>query len=264
MGIGRPGRAVTTVEAPATGTTTAEVVGWMTAAQAGDRVAFGRLYARYLDVVMRFIYFRVGGGRQVAEDLTAETFTRALARIGTFTWQGRDPGAWFITIARNLVADHYKSGRVRLEIVSGDPVEAADDVDRGPHAAAEAAEFREVWRQIRPQLTAEQARCLELRFVQGLSIREVGQAMGKEDGAIKALAYRGATRAARLIEAGRGRPRPVIPAPRRPVVTPPATPRPPVTPGRKRWQCRECGGTYVHAYHHPKTCNGWLELLAGP
>ncbi len=85
----------------------------MDAAKTGDRHAYGELYARYRDVVFRFVYFRVGN-RQLAEDLTADTFTKALARVDSFAWQGRDPGAWFVTIARNLVADHYKSGRHRL------------------------------------------------------------------------------------------------------------------------------------------------------
>src|SRR4029079_9318640 len=82
-------------------------------AQAGETEAFGRLYDHYSDTVYRYIYYRVGG-KATAEDLTSETFLRALLRIGTFTWQGRDFGAWLVTIARNLVADHFKSSRFRL------------------------------------------------------------------------------------------------------------------------------------------------------
>ncbi len=74
-------------------------------AQAGEAEAFGRLYDQYSDTVYRYIYYRVGG-KATAEDLTSETFLRALRRISTFTWQGRDFGAWLVTIARNLVADH--------------------------------------------------------------------------------------------------------------------------------------------------------------
>lgn len=72
-------------------------------AQAGEAEAFGLIYDRYVDTVFRFVYFRVGN-RQLAEDLTSDTFLRALKRIGSFTWQGRDLGAWLVTIARNLVA----------------------------------------------------------------------------------------------------------------------------------------------------------------
>ena len=55
---------------------------------------------------------------QLAEDLTSETFVRGLRAIQRFNWQGKDFGAWLTTIARNLIADHFKSSRSRLEIVS--------------------------------------------------------------------------------------------------------------------------------------------------
>src|SRR6185312_1266836 len=60
----------------------------------GDPEAFGALYDRYVDLVYRYVYYRVGT-RALAEDLTSETFLRALRRITSFTWQGRDIGAWF-------------------------------------------------------------------------------------------------------------------------------------------------------------------------
>ena len=56
-------------------------------AQGGDADAFGLLYERYVDLVYRYIYVRVGS-RHLAEDLTSETFIRALRRIDSFSWQG--------------------------------------------------------------------------------------------------------------------------------------------------------------------------------
>ena len=84
------------------------------AAQAGDREAFGQLYARYAGGVSRFLGHRVRD-RALVEDLTSETFARALRRIDSVRDQGRDPGAWLTTIARNLVFDHTKSSRYKLD-----------------------------------------------------------------------------------------------------------------------------------------------------
>src|SRR5690242_21596802 len=56
----------------------------------------------------------------LAEDLTAETFFRALRSMHSFRWQGKDFGAWLMTIARNLTADHFKAGRTRLEQTTED------------------------------------------------------------------------------------------------------------------------------------------------
>lgn len=173
-------------------------------AQAGEAEAFGLLYDRYVDTVFRFVYFRVGN-RQLAEDLTSDTFLRALKRIGSFTWQGRDLGAWLVTIARNLVADHFKSGRYRLEVTTGDVLDA-DREDRGPEGSPEAAVVEHITNVALltavKQLNPEQQECIVLRFLQGFSVAETARAMGKNEGAIKALQYRAVRALARLLPDG--------------------------------------------------------------
>lgn len=173
-------------------------------AQQGDTEAFGLIYDRYVDTVFRFIYFRVGN-RPLAEDLTSDTFLRALKRIGSFTWQGRDLGAWLVTIARNLVADHFKSGRYRLEVTTGDVLDA-DREDRGPEGSPESAVVDHITNVALltavKQLNPEQQECIVLRFLQGFSVAETAQAMGKNEGAIKALQYRAVRALARLLPEG--------------------------------------------------------------
>jgi len=182
----------------------AEVWALVERAQAGEAEAFGLIYDRYLDTVFRFIYFRVGN-RQLAEDLTADTFLRALKRIGSFTWQGRDLGAWLVTIARNLVADHFKSGRYRLEVTTGDVLDA-DREDRGPEGSPEAAVVDHITNVALltavTHLNPEQQECIVLRFLHGFSVAETAQAMGKNEGAIKALQYRAVRALHRLLPDG--------------------------------------------------------------
>jgi RNA polymerase sigma-70 factor (ECF subfamily) len=172
-------------------------------AQSGDAEAFGELYDRYVDLVYRYIYYRVGT-TQLAEDLTSETFLRALRRISSFTWQGRDVGAWFVTIARNLIADHYKSGRYRLELTTEDVSEsgASTLVADGPESSVLEAMQNKVLLEAVKQLNAEQQECIVLRFLQGMSVAETAQARGKNDGAIKALQYRAIRTLGRLLPEG--------------------------------------------------------------
>ncbi|WP_052442636.1 ECF subfamily RNA polymerase sigma factor, BldN family, partial [Streptacidiphilus neutrinimicus] len=166
-------------------------------AQDGDGEAFGRLYDHYADTVYRYIYYRVGG-RATAEDLTSETFLRALRRIGTFTWQGRDFGAWLVTIARNLVADHFKSSRFRLEVTTGEMLDS-NQVEPSPEDSVleslSNAALLEAVRRLNPQ----QQECVTLRFLQGLSVAETARIMGKNEGAIKTLQYRAVRTLARLL-----------------------------------------------------------------
>ena len=173
-------------------------------AQQGDAEAFGLLYDKYVDQVYRYIVYRVPS-TQLAEDLTSETFLRALRRISSFTWQGRDVGAWFVTIARNLITDHYKSGRYRLEL-SADDVStvtgAADMTTAGPENEVLEAMQNKVLLEAVKQLNTEQQECIVLRFLQGLSVSETAQIMGKNDGAIKALQYRAIRTLGRLLPEG--------------------------------------------------------------
>ncbi|GGN79394.1 hypothetical protein GCM10010112_54080 [Actinoplanes lobatus] len=189
---------------PDRGDPAAEVWALVERAQAGEAEAFGLIYDRYVDTVFRFVYFRVGN-RQLAEDLTSDTFLRALKRIGSFTWQGRDLGAWLVTIARNLVADHFKSGRYRLEVTTGDVLDA-DREDRGPEGSPESAVVDHITNVALltavKQLNPEQQECIVLRFLQGFSVAETAQTMGKNEGAIKALQYRAVRALNRLLPDG--------------------------------------------------------------
>jgi len=163
-------------------------------AQGGDREAFAQLYDAYVDTVFRYVLVRVGH-RPLAEDLTSETFIRALRRIDTFAWQGRDIAAWFVTIARNLIADHVKSARFRFEVSTAD----MRDADRGVDAPDD-----EVLARLRDErlveaikgLGPDQAECITLRFLQGLSLADTAKVLGKSEGAVKQLQLR-ATRSLR-------------------------------------------------------------------
>lgn len=158
-------------------------------AKTGDTDAFGTLYDRYVDLVYRYIYYRVGS-HPLAEDLTSETFLRALRRIADFTWQGRDFGAWLVTIARNLVTDHFKSGRYRLEVTTGEVIDVPLEAAHIPENAVVTAIINDrVLRAVR-DLNPEQQECVVLRFLHGLSLAETALVMGKKSGAVKALQFR--------------------------------------------------------------------------
>src|SRR3954449_10012139 len=124
----------------------------------GDGEAFGQLYDRYVDMVFRFIYFRVND-RALAEDFTSETFLRALRRISTISYQGRDIGAWFITIARNIVLDHLKSARHRLELTTADTVEGKEYVESTETAVLNLLQSERLMQAVR-QLGDEQRECV--------------------------------------------------------------------------------------------------------
>jgi RNA polymerase sigma-70 factor (ECF subfamily) len=176
-------------------------------ARDGDADAFGSLYDHYVELVYRYIYYRVGT-HSLAEDLTSETFLRALRRVRDFHWQGKDFGAWLVTISRNLVADHFKSGRYRLEVCTAELAEPdrlhpgrhrPGRVQEGPERAVlDAMTNRTLLLAVR-RLGSEQQECVVLRFLHGLSVAETALVMGKKPGAIKALQYRAVRSLGRML-----------------------------------------------------------------
>jgi RNA polymerase sigma-70 factor (TIGR02952 family) len=169
-------------------------------AQEGDAEAFGRLYDHYVTMVYRYVYHRVGD-RATAEDVTSETFVRALRRIDSLSFQGRDVGAWLVTIARNIILDHVKSSRYRLEVATAD-MRDADRATDGPEDAVVAHLTNRELLACVQQLGSEQQECIVLRFIHGLSVSETAAIMGKKDGAIKALQHRAVRRLAGLVPEG--------------------------------------------------------------
>ena len=166
-------------------------------AQAGDMTAFSELFDRYYDVVYRYVLFRMND-RTLAEDITQETFLRALRRIASVTYQGRDIGAWFVTIARNLIFDHVKSSRYRLESTTSDIIELSPSTHGPEQQVLDLATNEELLRCVR-KLNADQQECISLRFLQGLSVAETAKIMDRNEGAVKALQHRAVRRLAQLL-----------------------------------------------------------------
>lgn len=169
-------------------------------ARKGDKEAFGLLYDHYHQSVYRFLYYRTRS-TTLAEDLASETFFRALRSMNNFRWQGKDFGAWLMTIARNLTTDHFKAGRTRLERTTED-MGIHDASTEGPETTVLASLTNQALLTALKDLPAEQQDCLVMRFLQGMSIAETASVLGRSEGAVKQLQLRGVRNLAKLMPKG--------------------------------------------------------------
>jgi RNA polymerase sigma-70 factor (ECF subfamily) len=165
-------------------------------AVAGDADAFAGLYDAYVDEIYRFVLHRVTD-QQTAEDITSQVFLKAWDNLGRYKSRGLPFGAWLFQIARNTVIDYYRTRKETL------PFDA--DIITQPDPAANVARQVEKrlegeWlRAILARLTDEQREVLTLKFINGLKTEEVAKAMGKRQGAIRALQMRALQALADLI-----------------------------------------------------------------
>lgn len=164
--------------------------GWdlVDAAQAGDLEAFGVIYRAHFPAVFGLLMQSTQDAYR-AEELASETFLRALRQIKTLSYQGKPIRAWLMTIAKNLARDDRKSGRTRFEVVGAVYRERAlVDLDPAVIACSRAV-AAELSRSMR-ELTADQRRCLVLRFIEGMSVAETAKLMGRKPVAVRALQLR--------------------------------------------------------------------------
>ena len=151
-----------------------------------DRAAFAPLYERYVDQIFAYAY-NLTRNRELAEDVTAATFARAIEELPRFEWRGVPYSAWLYRVAANLVArDKRRPGWIELSPHLRDDEESPEELvtrrDRDDHIRAAVAE-----------LPADQRQAVLLRFGGELRNREIAGIMGRSEGAVKLLTFRAMT-----------------------------------------------------------------------
>jgi RNA polymerase sigma-70 factor (ECF subfamily) len=166
-------------------------------ATAGDREAFGELYERSVRRVFRHVLYMVNDV-DLAEDLTEQTFLRALEAIHRYERRGVPFLAWLLRIARNLYLNGRRVERNNSTIYNKSNGGAA----ASPEFFCEAKlDGEEVWRAVRA-LDGDQRQVIVLRFMDGLSYAEVADVLGKSVGAVRVAQYRALRALRRRLEDG--------------------------------------------------------------
>jgi RNA polymerase sigma-70 factor, ECF subfamily len=148
-----------------------------------DPSRFAALYEIHFECVYAYVWRRVGN-REAAEDVTSEVFHHALANLPRFEWRGAPFGAWLMRIASNAIADRWRRGsREQSDALANDPVSA--------EPSPEEIEIRAQLFRLVQELPIEQRKVVQMRFAEEKSIREIAQALGRTEGAVKQLQFRG-------------------------------------------------------------------------
>ena len=148
-----------------------------------DPARFGDLYEIHFDRVYAYVSRRLGD-RDAAQDVTSEVFHHALANLKHFEWRGAPFGAWLMRIASNAITDRWR--RQNRESGQSSEIEAVSK-DPNPEEIQHRARLFALVR----TLPEDQRRVIEMRFAEERSVREIALALGKTEGSIKQLQFRG-------------------------------------------------------------------------
>lgn len=160
------------------------------AAIAGDSEAFAELWRAHHGMVLSYAFRRVPTMHH-AEDIASETFVRAMRGIGRFRELRGTAGVegWLVTIARNLIADVYKSSRYKREFPVDEIYDGELITESHEQSVIDAIDGETIRAAI-DGLTPLQRDCIRARFLGELSVAETAALLDSNDGAIKTLQYR--------------------------------------------------------------------------
>ena len=160
-----------------------------------DRASFAPLYHRYVIVIYRYCYHRLGSA-EAAEDATSEVFLKALVALQRHR-DDQSFRSWLFAIAHNVVTDSYRARR------PSEPLDLTEDVVDAaptPEDLALVAEGDRAVQVLLTRIAPDQARVLELRLA-GLTGPEVARVLGRTHGAVKIAQVRGYARLRKLLGA---------------------------------------------------------------
>lgn len=163
--------------------------------------AFAELYEAYLPVVFGYLRRRTDS-RELAEDLTAATFEKAIVALPTFEWRGIPFGAWLVRIASRKLADHYRTEERRATDLfdPGSVLTDGLDLSRDHLASSESEDLSTLASKSEEFAIALEAlddipdryrQAISLRLLSELTTEEAAEVMGCSKATFAVLLHRG-------------------------------------------------------------------------
>jgi RNA polymerase sigma-70 factor (ECF subfamily) len=155
-----------------------------------------RIYHETIDALYGYASRRCGGNRELAEDVTQETWLRAVR-----DWRRKGPPdqplAWLTTVARNLLLNHLRRREgIPLDAVSGTKILGAVD----PNAVRDSTEIAALVNEAMTRLPKDEAELLESFHYDRFKTAQLAEAHGTTERAIEGRLRRARQRLRRELE----------------------------------------------------------------
>jgi RNA polymerase sigma-70 factor, ECF subfamily len=185
-------------EQPKAALSQAQIQELVARAQGGDTDAFATLYDTYAKKIQSYLRYHLNNRAEVAEDLAADVFMKALEKINSYQFNGVPFSAWLYRIAHNHLIDFLraqpkKQGVSLEECIGVDDPSAEKSLDETLTHQQLSGAF--------DGLTEEQRQVIVYRFLQDRSIADTAQLMRKNEDAVKQLQVRALRNMRRVLAA---------------------------------------------------------------
>lgn len=151
-----------------------------------DQRHFESFYEEYFERIYKFVFYRVGGNRETARDLTQDVFLKAFEAFDRYD-PSKGKSAWIYTIARNHVINtHAKSH----------PGTSLEDVEDALCASVDLRnnfmqnEDERHLMQALGKLSKDDAQLVRMKYLEGWTFEELSECLDKQSGALRVQATR--------------------------------------------------------------------------
>lgn len=151
-----------------------------------DPRAFEPLYKRYFERITHYVYHRVES-KELAFDITANTFYNALNKLSSYKSKGLPFGAWLYRIAFNEIQQHYRRTKTQgiLNVNKRGINEIADSVHESSFPINDEQLFEAI-----QQLKDEEIELINMRYFEDRSFKEIADILDIGESACKMKLYR--------------------------------------------------------------------------
>lgn len=168
-----------------------------------DPKIFGELYDKYYPQIFGYILKRTAD-LEIAQDITSETFFKALKKLWQFRWQNISFSAWLYRIATNEIASYFRKKRYKSVPLEKIPESVAvhnpaAEIIEAEQKLKEHQDFLKCQKEI-SRLPIQYQEVITLRFFEKKQIKEIAEILGKKEGTIKSLLSRGLEKLKKLIK----------------------------------------------------------------
>lgn len=160
---------------------------------------FKFLYEKYLKAVFRYCYNRLGRNKELAEDITSDTFVKAIEKFDSYNYQSKPFVVWLYTIAHNSIVDYYRSKKERNVSFNSLPTEPAQETESIIDTLSN-EELLQCIKDLSSEIPDEVNSLFTFRFTEELTFAEIARLTGKTEGAVKMQYYRGMELFKKLVE----------------------------------------------------------------
>lgn len=162
-----------------------------------DIKAFKKIYAKYLDDVFRYVYVVVRD-KDLAEDITSQTFLTAIEKVKKFEWRGISVKYWLIKIAKNLIKKNLSRPK---DISLDESMIGLEKMDRKmTEDIVIEEELREKVKELMFKLDDVTREIISLRIWEELKYKEIAKLLDMKQSAVKVRLLRGVERLKQMIE----------------------------------------------------------------